>query len=114
VSNRAKEKGDRFEIAVRDFLRENGWPECERRAKQHAADRGDLILGPAWFTLDCKDHASIDLAGYMDQAAQEAVNARRPWFASIVKRRRKPVSEAYVVMPLRVFVEVAEMAEPIS
>lgn len=109
--NRAKEKGDRFEIAVRDFLRGTGWPRCERRAKQHGADRGDLILGPAGFTIDCKDHQSIDLAGYMDQAEQESRNAHSPWFAAVVKRRRKPVSEAYVVMPLRVFAQVVACAE---
>jgi len=111
VPNRAKEKGDRFEIVVRDYLREAYWPGCERRAKQFAADRGDIVGGPADFTLDCKDHAQIDLASFMDQAELEARHARVPFYAAIVKRRRRPTKDAYVVMPLHVFVEFARVAE---
>jgi hypothetical protein len=114
--NRAKEKGDRFELLVRDYFRDSYWPTCARRGSQWGSDRyvpdkGDLIDGPEGFVIECKDHQSIDLAGYMDQAAEEARNARTGFFAAIVKRRRRPVADAYVVMPLRVFVELAHAAE---
>jgi hypothetical protein len=112
VPNRANtngERGEKFERDVRDYLRDAYWPGCERRGKQFAKDRGDLVGGPEGWVLDCKDHAQIDLASFIDQAEQESRNARVGFFAAIVKRRRRPVKDAYVVMPLHVFVEIAEV-----
>jgi len=70
-------------------------------------DKGDLFGLPGW-TLQCRDTAKIDLAGAVDDARQQAVNGRTPFFAAIVKRRRRGVDEAYVVMPLDVFAAIAD------
>jgi hypothetical protein len=113
----AKRKGDTFERDVVGFFRDTGWPACSRRGSQwwtkdrYAPDIGDIVDGPEGWALQCKNHQSIDLASYLDDAAQQARNARKPWFAAIVKRRRRHVSEAYVVMPLAVFAEVAAIVD---
>lgn len=95
--------GTAFETAVVTFFRERGFPWVERRALAGKLDRGD-IAGLDW-VLECKNERTINLAGYMDEAAAEAKNAGTSRYAAVVKRRGKGVGAAYVVMPLAVFVE---------
>lgn len=101
--NVSKQKGTAWETAVVRYLNEQGFP-VERRALTGKEDKGDIAGLPCW-TLECKAERSIDLAGYMGEAAREAVNANTPNYAAVVKRRGKGVSEGYVVMPLAVFVK---------
>lgn len=98
----SRRKGTAFETAVVNHLREQGCAAVERRALAGKLDKGDIAGLPGW-TLECKNHASIDLAGYMDEAKKEANNAGTDKYAAIVKRRGKGTSQSYVVMPLDVF-----------
>jgi hypothetical protein len=97
--NPSKVKGTRFESEAVEYLNENGFPTAERRSLNGALDKGDIVNVPEW-TLECKNRKALDFAGAVDEAAAEAVNARTPFFAAIVKRPRKNVREAYAVMPL--------------
>jgi hypothetical protein len=99
MSSKSKIRGTRWESQVRDYLVAAGFVGVERRALDGNKDRGDLLGIPLW-TLEAKDEARITLAGYMDEARAEAKNAGTPYFAAIVKRRRKGTGEAYAVMPL--------------
>jgi predicted thioredoxin/glutaredoxin len=55
------------------------------------------------WALECKATRELDLAGAVDEALTEARNSGAPLAAAIVKRRRRPTSDAYVVMPLAQF-----------
>ena len=97
-----KRAGARFEQAVADYLAEHGFPYAERRHVRGAKDRGDLAGIPGW-VCELKATRELDMAGAIDEAAKEADNAGTLWYAAILKRRRRPTADAYVVMPLWMF-----------
>ena len=74
MTNRAKQKGTQFETAVARFLSEETGAWVERRALSGTADKGDLIGDGvlADWCLEVKNHKSIDLASFVDQAEAEA------------------------------------------
>ena len=103
MTNPQKRKGSQFERHVVDFLRGHGFPHSERSyGSGRPDDRGD-IDGIPGFTLECKAHRTIDLAGFVDEAERERANARQRFAAAIVKRKNKPVASSYVVMSLSDF-----------
>lgn len=100
-----KRKGDAFERAVRDYLLAEGWPMVARVPAGATDDIGDLLLpADVPLTLDCKNHARLDLAGWVDRAAEQATNARRVAGAVVVKRRGvTDPARSYVVTDLQMF-----------
>lgn len=109
MTNPSKQRGTRFETEVVEFLKANGFPDAERRALAGSLDKGDVMNVPD-FTLECKNEATMRLAAYMAEAAAEAINAKTPFFAAIVKRRGKGARDAYVVMPLYEVVALIKLA----
>ncbi len=101
----AKRSGARFEQQVADYLVEHGFPYAERRHTNGAKDRGDLSGIPGW-VCELKATRELDVAGAIDEAAKEAANAGAAWYVAILKRRRKPTADAYVVLPLYLFAEL--------
>ncbi len=97
--------GARFEQQVADYLAEHGFPYAERRHTNGAKDRGDLSGIPGW-VCELKATRELDVAGAIDEAAKEAANAGAAWYVAILKRRRKPTADAYVVLPLYLFAEL--------
>jgi|SRR5665213_2996628 len=96
-------KGSNYERAVVEYLRANGHQHVERSyGAGRPLDVGDLDGLPGW-VLELKCHARLDLAGWLDEAEVERVNARQPFAAVIAKRRGKPTKDSYVVMPLEQF-----------
>lgn len=106
--NRAKQKGTAFETAVVRYLSAETGDWVERRALSGAEDKGDIVGDGvlADWVLELKDHKQINLAGFVDEAEAEGRNAGSRWFAAVVKRRRKPVQDSYVVMPLWLWTEL--------
>jgi hypothetical protein len=110
VTNPSKQKGTAFETAVVGYLKSVGFDHVERRALRGNKDCGD-ISGIAGWTIETKAEKRIDLAGYMDEAIAEAINADPalvnlggiPLHCVVVKRRNKPIGDAYAVMSLRQF-----------
>jgi hypothetical protein len=102
-----RRKGSTFELAIVAYLRDHGHPHAERAyGAGRPDDRGD-IDGLAGWTLEAKNHKTMDLAGWCDEARAEASNGPGShWWAVIAKRRNRPVSDAYVVMPLSQFAEL--------
>jgi len=98
----SKQKGSRFERAVAEYLVGRGFIGVDRGVLRGAKDQGDLIGLPSW-ALELKATKQIDLAAAVDEARIEARNAGKPNFAAVIKRRRKPISESYVVVPLAEF-----------
>ena|SRR5712664_726669 len=70
-------------------------------------DQGDLE--DPLFVMECKNENRIDLAGYMDQLMAEYERAAsKPFAVAIVKRRHRPIDDAYAVMPLWMFKRIRE------
>lgn len=104
MSHPNKAKGTRWESEVARFL------DLERLGSIHGKnDQGDLRH--LQWVIECKDEQKINLAGYMDEAILEAVNAGKSLTVAVVKRRRRSVEDAYAVMPLWVFRAVMEYLE---
>ena len=115
MTNPQRRTGSSFENEIVKFLRDHGHPFAERAyGAGRPDDRGDIDGLPGW-VLEAKCHKSMDLAGWANEAEAEAANARASWWAVIAKRRNRPVSDAYVVMPLAQFARLlAEDTEVVA
>lgn len=108
--SRNKQRGTRWESAVRDYLNERLGDlgvEVYRPAQEGFKDSGDLH-GVPFFAIQCKDWRETMNAireGLIGVQTQKT-HADKPWGVNIVKRARKPVGQAYVVMTLEDFTEV--------
>lgn len=96
----SKQKGTKFETEVVNFLRANGFENVERRALQGTQDLGD-IMGVEGWTIQCKNQNKLLLAEWMDQTeCQRELDRENPFGLLVIRRRMKPVSQAYAVLPL--------------
>lgn len=97
MASKNKAKGTRFERECADYLAPT-IPGTDRVALHGGLDHGDVHSGA--FALQCRNLRSMDLAAAVDDAKKQAVNAKKPFYAAIVKRRGKGVARAYAVMDL--------------
>lgn len=96
--NKSKRKGTAAETAVVTYLQDNGFPSVERRSLSGANDRGD-IAGLRDFIVEVKDHARMDLAGWVEEARVERINANAEHAVVWHKRRgRGSPGDWYVTM----------------
>jgi hypothetical protein len=96
--NRNKAAGTRWESAIVEFLRDNGFPWAERRALAGALDKGD-VTGIPGVVIEAKAHRQISLAEFLDEALTERDNAGAQIGAAWVKRKGKgSAGDGYVVM----------------
>jgi len=94
-----KVKGSRAERSVADYLLEHGI-NADRIPAGATLDRGDLwIPSPAFPTIDVKDHATPQLAAWVDRSKEQAANAGRTSGVVWHKRRGKSSpADWYVTM----------------
>jgi Holliday junction resolvase len=110
---RPRRAGTAWETAVVRFLRDRGFP-ADRSPLRGARDEGDITGIPGW-VVECKAQRTWNLAVWCDEAAREADNAAaragtwRRW-AVVVKRFRRGVGDAYVVVDLDTFAELLRLA----
>jgi len=108
-----KAKGTSFETDVVNFLKPE-FPHAERRASAGKNDKGDIAgiynAKGSW-ALECKNVQRITLSEFVDEAKAEATNAGADYYAAIVKRRRKGVAHAFVVMELEQFRSLVSVSE---
>ena len=105
--SREMRKGTSFESQVADYMRRRlGDGRIERRAKCGANDRGDVsgvMLRKRRVVLECKNHARMELARWLDEAEIERGNDDAE-FAFVVHKRRgcgeKRMGETYVTCSL--------------
>lgn len=104
-------KGRVFEKDLLDWFRARGF-DAERLRQAGTLDEGDLVVKDGGvYVIEAKAEQRIDLPGYIREARAERDNycARRKLDPAgvmplvVVKARRKPISEAYVVVPLEEF-----------
>lgn len=84
----SKAKGSAAERDLVTFLRTAGFPHAERRLAGSAQDRGD-IAGVPGVVLEVKNHASLNLAGWVDEAVLEQANDGADYGIVVHKRRGK-------------------------
>lgn len=101
--NRSKAKGTAWETAVVNALTKDGHRGVERRALQGALDKGD-IAGIHGVVIECKNAQRIDLAGWLDEAEAERINAGA-WLGAVWFKRKGKTDpmDGYVLMSGRVF-----------
>ncbi len=94
----SRRKGSTAERAVVNYLRDNGWPHAERKGTGFpGADVAEL--GPG-LELEIKNHARLDLAGWVDQLTAAMYDTDADMGAVIVKRRgTTDVGQWYFVQP---------------
>lgn len=85
--NKSKIKGTAAESAVRDFLREHGYPYCERLSLSGSKDRGDLTGIDPRVVVEVKAAKELDLGPWMRETEQERLNAGAEIGLLVVKRR---------------------------
>src|SRR5699024_9718194 len=97
MSGRAsKTRGYRYEHELESYGRK-WWPRFKRLGSQGQKDKNDFSGVPDW-TFEAKNQATIRLSEWLREAKQGAVNAKKTWYAVLVKQRRKNVSHSYFVM----------------
>jgi hypothetical protein len=112
VSNPNKAKGSAAERAVADYLNVRGL-EAERVPAGSNLDRGDIWVPDKSFpAIQVKNHARLDLSGWVDDVAIQAKNAGRETGIVIHKRRGKgnPASW-YVTCTLDTLITIIEGAK---
>ncbi|WP_420110629.1 hypothetical protein [Pseudactinotalea sp.] len=109
--SRATQKGTEFETQVVGYLQQVfGTRDIVRRAKQGARDTGDihgLHCRAGRVVAELKNHARMDLAGWLGEAERERGEDDAAVGAVIHKRRGvgvKRMGDQYVTMSLRDFV----------
>ena len=113
MTNANKAKGSAAERAVADYLNVRGL-EAERVPAGSNLDRGDIWVPDKSFpAVQVKNHARLDLAGWVDDVAIQAVNAGRTTGVVVHKRRGKGNPGSwYVTCTLSDLVTIIERNQP--
>lgn len=105
MANKNAIKGNLYESAVRDYLRAEGVP-CYRLRMGASNDEGDLLIGPGIAQL--KNTKTINLAGALNEAEQQAARSDAAFAVAIHKRRNHSVAKSYVTMTLETFAQMVK------
>lgn len=91
----SRRKGNRWELDVCQLLIQAGWQAMTSRAGRGGTQAGADVITDAPVSIEAKNHKTIDLAGWLDQAIRQADDCPAALF---IKRRQKPPEHGYVVM----------------
>lgn len=93
-------KGSQFERDVVTYLRDAGFPNVERAyGAGRPSDVGD-IDGLPGIVCELKACKALTFGPWCDETERERQNAHADYGIVIAKRRQKPVSLSFAVMPL--------------
>jgi hypothetical protein len=109
MGSAAKAKGSGAERDVVKWLKE-WFPYVDRRLAGATLDKGD-ISGIPGVTIEIKNHAKMDLAGWLEELSTEMGNDNA-WTGVVVHKRRGRGSPAewYATMPAQVWVDLLRRA----
>jgi hypothetical protein len=110
LSSAAKRKGSQAERDVVAWLKANGFPYADRRVAGATLDKGD-ISGVLGVTIDIKNHARLDLAGWTAELEIEIKNDGA-WTGAVLHKRKGKgdVGEWYATMPAKIWIELIKKA----
>ena len=110
MSSKSRAKGTRWESDIVKYLDAMG-ANVQRLVQTGSSDQGDIRADN--FILQARDRAQIDLSGSIDDAHQQLAHFQKLHpgegvdnCAAVIKRRRRGISEGYVVMTLIDFARV--------
>ena len=109
MSNPAKAKGSGAERDVVKYLKQ-WFPYVDRRLAGATLDKGD-ISGIPGCTIEIKNHAKIDLAGWTTELLTEMYNDKA-WTGTVIHKRKGKgnVAEWYATMPVEIWVALLRKA----
>ena len=105
MSSAAKAKGSKAELDVVKYLKQ-WFPYVDRRLAGATLDKGD-ISGIPGVTIEIKNHAKIDLAGWTEELLTEMANDNA-WTGVVWHKRkgRGSPSDWYCTAPAHVWVQL--------
>ena len=98
MSNPNKAKGTRFESSIRDLAQARGH-RAIRPAQMGAGDLGDVHID-GLLCVQAKDVARWSVAGWLEDAREQADRADLPFCAVVMKKRLSSTASAYAVTTL--------------
>lgn len=106
----AKAKGAGAERDFRDWAKDNGFPYADRRLAGATLDKGD-ISGIPGVTIEIKNHAKMNLAGWVEELLTEMANDKA-WTGAVVHKRkgRGSPGDWYATMPVHVWFDLLKRA----
>ena len=99
--NPNKAKGTAFESDVAKMLQSWGF-DAWRMAQTGAEDQGDIGGLKDW-AFEVRNRAKLDLAKNVDDANDRARCKGSRYGVTVMKRRGRPVEDAYVAMDMQTF-----------
>ena len=110
MSSAAKRKGSQAERDVVAYLKANGYPYADRRVAGATLDKGD-ISGVLGVTIEIKNHARLDLAGWLAELEVEMKNDNA-WTGVVIRKRKGKgdVGEWYATLPVKVWLALLRKA----
>lgn len=111
MSSSAKRKGSQAERDVVAWLKANGYPYADRRVAGATLDKGD-ISGVLGVTIEIKNHARLDLAGWLAELEIEMANDNA-WTGVVIHKRKGKgdVGEWYATLPAKVWLQLLLKAD---
>jgi hypothetical protein len=109
MSSKSKIKGSQAERDVVKYLQQ-WFPYAERRLAGATLDKGD-ISGINGVCIEIKNHAKLDLAGWLAELEIETKNSKA-WTGTVIHKRKGKgdPAEWYATMPVAVWVELLRKA----
>ena len=104
----SRRKGAAWERQVAELLRDAGWQAITSRAATGGAQNGDDIVTDAPVSVECKNTASWDLSGWVDQAVTQADDCAA---VVMVKRRQHAAEHGYAVMRIDQYLQLLRKAD---
>jgi len=110
MSNAAKAKGSKAELDVVKWLKEQGFPYADRRLAGATLDKGD-ISGVLGVTIEIKNHAAMNLGGWVAELELEMSNDNA-WTGTVLHKRKGKanVGEWYCTQPAHIWIELLKRA----
>lgn len=118
MANRMKSLGTSHETAIKNWLREHGWPYADRKTQAGANDLGDLRLSERVpFVVEAKTAKSTtdraSLGTFVKELEAEVENAGAEAGAVIFKKKgTTDVGDYYAIMPVWMLNEILHKAYP--
>ena len=114
MTNPQKAKGSQYEREIVNYFRSHGY-DAERTRAGWSDDRGDIhgishrVLGN--FTIECKNHKAMDLAGWVKELEAERV-ANGGGLGAVVHKKRgtTEAEDQYATLPLWMLVQLLKDA----
>lgn len=111
MSSKSKRKGSQAERDVVAWLKANGYPYADRRVAGATLDKGD-ISGVLGVTIEIKNHARLDLAGWLAELEVEMKNDNA-WTGVVIHKRKGKgdVAEWYATLPAQLWLQLLRKAD---